>query len=151
MLDNLCNIAKTKKVANNYLSEASILKTRMQESITVSDILKEFIDYPSRYEELSEYPPEVVMDPKDREPKNPFTMRKVNKKKYPPELLKALMEPPKPPKKKKKRKKGPPEFSTLIPEWAEDDPEEVPVKSKGKDKKGDKGKGDKGKGEKVEE
>ena len=65
------------------------------------------------------------MDPKDREPKNPFTMRKVNKKKYPPELLKSLMEPPKPPKKKKRKKKGPPEFATLIPEWALDDPEDA--------------------------
>jgi len=126
MLQNLVRIASEKGVANNYLSEASILKTKMEESITVSDILKEFIEYPSRYEDLSEYPPEVVMDPKDREPKNPFTMRKVNKKKYPPELLKALMEPPKPVKKKKKRKrKGPPEFSTLIPEWAQDDPEDA--------------------------
>jgi len=105
----------------------------MSESIEVADILKEFALYGARVNDAKdkkdlpyEYPPVVVMEPKDRKPAIPKNLenyggklklkRGVNAKKYDPEYLKSLMEPPKPPKKNKRKKK--PVFEDTIPEWA---------------------------------
>ena len=43
------NLAKVSKVSDEYVDEAETLRSRMDESITVNDIFKEFKAYPVRF------------------------------------------------------------------------------------------------------
>jgi hypothetical protein len=115
-LTKYLNLAREAKVAENYCSEAEDLRTKMDESITVNDIFKEFQGYPVRFPEDNpelKYPKRFVYydHTGDKKFHNLFRARQVFDKKQLPkfgidaDLQKKLMEPPKPSKKKKKKKK----------------------------------------------
>lgn len=97
------DIAKNKKVANNYMEVAESLNSRMSRSIQTKDIYKLFTDYPVR----TEYTTPVIQDFKTKKPIDPITKKPVD--------IKALLAP-----KKKKKKGKEPKF--VIPDWANDLP-----------------------------
>ena len=64
-LNKYIGLAKDAKVAGNYMEDADLLSTRMNESITVQDIYKEFCEYPMRFlpeykEQWGDYPTRFV-------------------------------------------------------------------------------------------
>ena len=79
------NLAKDAAVDESYVGEADTLRKRMDESITVNDIYKEFQAYPVRFEPDSDqkYPRRFVFydHTGDKKFKNLFRKRQVFDKK----------------------------------------------------------------------
>lgn len=65
--------AKEKKVASEYLTEATGLKEKMARSINAKKIMKMFSEYPFR-----EYPDPIVIDFKTKKPIDPVSKKPID-------------------------------------------------------------------------